>query len=68
MDLLCRVVISSNASSPINKLILEKLEKIQFLPGILTEGGRLSTIDLLIKVACFVKKHQQYLQYQKELI
>jgi hypothetical protein len=24
--------------------------------GILTEGGRLSTVDLLIKVACFVKK------------
>jgi hypothetical protein len=24
--------------------------------GILTEGGRLSTVDLLVKVACFVKK------------
>ncbi len=24
--------------------------------GRLTEGGRLSTVDLLIKVACFVKK------------
>jgi len=24
-------------------------------PGILTEGGRLSTIDLLTKLACFVK-------------
>jgi hypothetical protein len=24
--------------------------------GILTESGRLNTVDLLIKVACFVKK------------
>jgi hypothetical protein len=24
--------------------------------GILTDGGRLSTVDVLIKVACYVKK------------
>jgi hypothetical protein len=24
--------------------------------GLLTEGGRLSTVDLLIKIACFVEK------------
>ncbi len=27
-----------------------------FKQGILTEGGRLSTVDLIIKVACFVKR------------
>jgi hypothetical protein len=30
--------------------------------------GRLSTLDLLIKVACFVKKETNVGQYQKQLI
>jgi hypothetical protein len=30
--------------------------------------GRLSAIDLLIKVACFVTKVKYYLQYKKQLI
>ncbi len=34
--------------------------------GILTEGGRLSTVDLLIKVACFVKNVNYIFQCEKE--
>jgi len=36
--------------------------------GMLTEGGRLSLVDLLIKVACFGKKCKQYFQFKKELL
>ncbi len=32
------------------------------------KGGRLSTVDLLIKVACSVKKGKQYFQYKKKQI
>jgi hypothetical protein len=32
-----------------------------------SERGRLGTVDLLIKVACFVKS-KKYLNYQKQLI
>jgi hypothetical protein len=35
--------------------------------GIPTEGGRLNTVDLLIKVACFVKKENDIFN-KKELI
>jgi len=31
-------------------------------------GGRLCAVDLLIKVACFVKKVKKYFQYKKEMI
>jgi hypothetical protein len=31
-----------------------------FKQGILTEGGRLSTVDLIIKVACFVKRKLKF--------
>ncbi len=33
--------------------------------GILTEGGRLSTVDLLIKVVSFCKKGKKYFQLKK---
>jgi len=36
--------------------------------GILTEGERLSKVDLLIKVAGFGKKTKQYFLFAKEMI
>jgi len=35
--------------------------------GTLTTEEGLSTVDLLIEVACFVKKSEYYFQYKKEL-
>jgi hypothetical protein len=37
-------------------------------PGNTNLGGKLSTVDLLIKVTCFVKKGKLYFQYKNEMI
>ncbi len=36
--------------------VIQPLIKDDIVQGILTEGGRIRTVDLLIKVACIVKK------------
>jgi hypothetical protein len=41
--------------------------KLWLSQGILTEG-KISTLDLLIKVPCFCKNGKKHFQYKKELI
>jgi hypothetical protein len=38
------------------------------IQGILFERGRDRTVDLLIKVACFVTKREKYFQFKKKLV
>jgi hypothetical protein len=48
-------------------LLADEILMGMFIQGILTEGGRLGTVDHLIKVVCFVKKVNNIL-IKKELI
>ena len=56
-----------SSSGPIGGVAGPSLSPLTSQPGNTNRGGSLSTVDLLIKVACFVKT-ELYFQYKKELI
>ncbi len=53
----CRIPALKNPAEPfLSTFCLKQQQQQLALPGRSNRGGRISTVDLLIKVACFVKK------------